>query len=110
MRNRGWLLIGMALACGMTAAAQNETANGTLIVGTIQDPAMMAVMNAEAEIRNSATGYRQRALSDDKGEFRLTNVPPNGMYELVISAPGFAPVKEPIEVRNAPKSVSYTLK
>ncbi|HTA41473.1 MAG TPA: carboxypeptidase-like regulatory domain-containing protein, partial [Bryobacteraceae bacterium] len=85
------------LLLSFAAAAQNAD-TGTLVSGSIQDPAMMAVMNAEAAIRNPATGYRQTVVSDDKGEFRFNNVPPNGMYELTIIAPGFAPVKEPLEV------------
>ncbi len=111
-KSRG-ILIGFVLLRSMGALAQsrdNSTVIGTTVIGTIQDPSQMAVMNAEAEIRDPATGYLQRVASDDKGEFRFANVPPNRMYELVISAPGFAPVKEPVEVRNAPMNLTYTLR
>src|SRR5579863_860152 len=102
--------IGLILLRSIAAFAQTgDNGNGTLVVGSIQDPSQMAVMNAEAEIRNSKTGYSQKVASDDKGEFRFTNVPPNTMYELVISATGFAPVKEPLEVRTYPLSLTYKL-
>lgn len=99
----GTILVPLALL-----AQNGET--GTLVSGTIQDPSMMAVMNAQAEIHNPTTGYRQTVVTDDKGEFRFNNVPPNEMYELTLSAEGFAPVREPLEVRNSPIVLVYTLK
>lgn len=94
----------------IAALAQTSQANGTLVTGTIQDPMMMAVMSAEAELRNPTTGYDQKAETNDKGEFRFADVPPNAMYELTISASGFAAIKEPLEVRNSPMVLIYTLK
>ena len=105
-------LIGVILLRSLAAFAQSgdNTTSGTVVIGSIQDPSQMAVMNAEAEIRNASTGYRQKVASDDKGEFRFTNVPPNAMYELVISASGFASLKEPLEVRDSPISLTYKLR
>ncbi len=102
---------GILLLLPLAVAAQTrEGGTGTLVTGTIQDPDMMAIMNAEAEIRNPATGYKQTVQSDDKGEFRFLNVPPNEIYELTISAPGFAPVSEPVKVRNIPVALTYKLR
>lgn len=87
-----------------------QSINIGTVVGTVRDPSQMLVPNAQAEIRNSATGYKQTAATDETGAFRFTNVPPN-MYDLVISAPGFADLTEPLEVRgSAPMSLTYTLK
>ncbi|MEQ1885551.1 MAG: TonB-dependent receptor [Bryobacteraceae bacterium] len=80
------------------------------VVGTVHDPSNMVVPNAQAEIRNSITGYSQKSQTDETGNFRFNNVPP-AMYELVITAPGFSAVSEPLEVRGSqPIGVSYTLK
>ena len=94
----------------LTVYLSAQTANTSTVVGIVRDPSQMLVPNAQAEIRNSATGYKQTAATDETGAFRFTNVPPN-MYDLVISAPGFADLTEPLEVRSsAPVSLSYTLK
>jgi hypothetical protein len=103
------ILMGLALLRPLAAFAQLSD-SGTMVIGTIQDPSQMAVMNAEAQIRNAETGYSQRVISDNKGEFLFVNVPGNRMYELLISASGFAGIKEPLEVRNTPMSLTYTLK
>lgn len=87
-----------------------QSINSGTVVGTVRDPSQMLVPNAQAEIRNSTTGYKQTAATDENGAFRFTNVPPN-MYDLVISAPGFSDLTEPLEVRgSAPMSLTYTLK
>lgn len=65
--------------------------------------------NAQAQLHNPSTGYHLTVESDDKGEFRFTDVPANGMYELTITAPGFAPIKEPLEVRNSPIVLLHVL-
>ncbi len=94
----------------LTIYLSAQSANTSTVVGIVRDPSQMLVPNAQAEIRNSATGYKQTAATDETGAFRFTNVPPN-MYDLVISAPGFADLTEPLEVRSAaPVSLSYTLK
>jgi hypothetical protein len=100
-----WLL-GFAFACGLLSA---QSINSGTVVGIVRDPSQMLVPEAQAELRNSVTGYKQTAVTDKDGTFRFNNVPPN-MYELVLSAPGFANLTEPVEVRGAvPISLSYTL-
>jgi len=87
-----------------------QSINSGTVVGTVRDPAQMLVPNAQAEIRNSVTGYKQSAATDETGAFRFNNVPPN-MYELTITAPGFSNLTEPLEVRgSAAISLTYTLK
>jgi len=87
-----------------------QSPNAGTVVGTVRDPSQMLVPNAQAEISNSDTGYKQTSVTDETGAFRFTNVPPN-MYHLVISAPGFADLTEPLEVRApVPISLTYTLK
>jgi hypothetical protein len=80
------------------------------VVGTVRDPSQMLVPGARAELANPGTGYKQTATTDDTGAFRFNNVPPR-MYQIIISAPGFSNLSEPLEVRSSvPMSVTYTLK
>jgi hypothetical protein len=93
-----------------SALLQAQSISSGTVIGSVKDPSQMVVPNAQAEIRNSVTGYKQAVTTDETGVFRLNNVPPN-MYELTISAPGFAPLTEPLEVRGSvPLSVTYTLR
>jgi hypothetical protein len=100
------LLLLLALSTFLHA----QSINSGTVVGTVRDPSQMLVPGAQAEIRNSVTGYKQTATTDETGAFRFNNVPPN-MYDLVITAPGFSDLTEPLEVRSSvPMSLTYTLK
>jgi hypothetical protein len=69
----------------------------------------MVVPQTYVEIVNPVTGYKQTVMTDDAGQFRFNNVPPN-MYEIRLTAPGFASKKQPLEVQNsAPISLAFTL-
>ena len=53
---------------------------------------------ATITIINRITDYRQSAVTDSHGEFRLTNIPPNP-YHMEVTAPGFAPYEQDVPVR-----------
>src|ERR1700674_2440774 len=103
----------IALFIGFISASaflNAQPGNSGIVVGTVRDPSQMVIPNAQAEISNSATGYKQTAATDQTGAFRFNNVPPN-MYQLLISAPGFSDLMEPLEVRSStPISLTFTLK
>jgi hypothetical protein len=88
----------MGLLLCSCAAAWAQSIGGGTVTGTVTDPSKMLVPNAQAQLRNTTTGYSQSAATDSAGGFRFNNVPPN-MYELAISAPGFESRKEQVEVR-----------
>jgi len=87
-----------------------QSISGGTVVGTVRDPSQMLVPGAQAELSNPVSGYKQTVTADATGVFRFNNVPPN-MYDIVITAPGFTNLTEPLEVRGSvPVSITYTLK
>jgi len=101
----------MCFAASLLAAFPlfSQSISSGTVIGTVLDPQQMIVMDATAELRNPVTGYKQTATPDTTGAFRFNNVPPN-MYELVLTAPGFAPKTEQVEVRGSvPISLTFTM-
>jgi hypothetical protein len=80
------------------------------VSGTVFDPSKMVVPNAQVQLRNSALGFSRAMGTDMTGAFRFDKVPP-AMYELAITAPGFEPRKEQVEVHDpVPVNLSIALK
>jgi len=97
----------VALIAGLVCEAQSI--NSGTISGTVLDPTQMVIPSAEIELRNPVTGYRQTVATDATGTFRFNNVPPD-MYQISVTADGFAQKRSPLEVRGSvPISVSFTL-
>ena len=108
MNYRNWFLA-MALGAAAPQMFPQSISSGT-VTGTVLDPDKMVVPQASIELRNPVTGYNQAVITDITGAFRFSNVPEN-MYEIRITAPGFAPIREPVEVRSTvPINLSFTLK
>jgi hypothetical protein len=110
MSLRNWLFgLSLALAILISSPLFSQSISGGTVSGTVLDPSQMVVPQTYVEILNPVTGYKQTVMTDDTGQFRFTNVPPN-MYEIRLTAPGFAPKKQPLEVQNsAPMSLAFTL-
>src|SRR5262249_51976276 len=72
--------------CAATAVGQ--VLYGTL-VGTVTDPQQSSVVGAVVSVKNNATGYTVGAKTNDRGTYEIPNIPP-GVYDVKISAPGFA--------------------
>ena len=88
----------------------SQSINSGTVGGTVLDPDQMAVPQAAIALRNPVTGYSQTVATDDTGGFRFNNVP-EGMYEIRVTAPGFASTREPVEVRSSvPINLSFTLR
>jgi hypothetical protein len=101
LRLAGAILIGSPLF--------SQSINSGTVGGTVLDPDKMVVPHAFIELKNPVTGYSQTVSTDDTGGFRFNNVPDN-MYEIRVTATGFAPKREPVEVRSSvPISLSFTL-
>jgi len=108
MISKVFILLAACVLLPISARAQSI--NSGTVVGTVHDPSDMVIPNAQVEISNSITGYKQQAAADETGNFRFNNVPP-AMYQMVITAPGFSNLEEPLEVRGSqPISLTYTLK
>ena len=73
------------ILCGL-AAAQNDRG---VLTGTVQDPAHSVVPAASITVKNTATGALYETKSTDTGSYTVPSLPP-GIYELTVTAPGFA--------------------
>jgi len=95
------------LFCGVPSKAQG---NAGSIEGTVKDPSESSVANATVEISYPVSGYTRTVATGADGSFRFSNVPFN-TYHLVVTASGFAPFTEDIDVRsNVPITVQIGLK
>src|SRR3569832_1495735 len=79
--------------------AQSLGGAGT-VEGVVSDPSGAAVANAEVQIGNSITGYKQQTKTDTTGGFKFSNIPPNP-YHVQVTASGFAAFAQDVAVRTA---------
>ena len=81
-----WVLFSALLVLSISgAAAQTTTAS---LGGTVVDETQAVLPGVELTITNMDTGATRAALSDDRGEYVVRNLPP-GEYELEVQLPGF---------------------
>lgn len=66
----------------------NAQKNYASIIGSIRDLNGALVPNANVVVKNNATGSTRDAVSNNTGEFVVTNLEP-GNYQVTIEAPGF---------------------
>ncbi|MDQ3907068.1 MAG: TonB-dependent receptor [Acidobacteriota bacterium] len=92
-------LLALALVFSSTALAQSLGTAGT-VTGTVVDPNGAVVPNANVTISNAVTGYKRTANAGADGTFRFNDVPPN-TYELTVSATGFQPQQQAVNVRTS---------
>lgn len=98
------LLLAVAVAAPH-AFAQSLGSAGT-VTGVVADPNGAVVPGAVVKIENRLTGYNRTVNTDKDGVFRFNDVPPN-TYQLTVTANGFSPSQERLEVRS---SVPISLK
>src|ERR1700680_2556943 len=110
MSLRNWLFgLSLSFAILISNPLFSQSINSGTVRGTVLDPSQMVVPQTYAEIVNPVTGYTETVMPDDAGQFRFNNVPPN-MYEIRLTAPGFATKSEPLEVQSSvPISLAFTL-
>jgi Carboxypeptidase regulatory-like domain/TonB-dependent Receptor Plug Domain len=84
--------------------------NSTSVTGTVLDPSGAVVPDATVEIHNSVSQFSRSTTTDSKGNFTIPNVPFNP-YHLGVSAAGFAPYAQDVDVRSlVPLNVKVGLK
>ncbi|MFZ3217188.1 MAG: TonB-dependent receptor [Candidatus Acidiferrales bacterium] len=98
-----FFLLGTFLAVPTSRA---QTGNSANMAGTVVDPSGAVVANATVSIHNPVSGYERSTTTDATGSFSFANVPFNP-YHLAVSATGFGPYAEDVEVRS---SVPLSLK
>jgi len=103
MRQRIALFLVCMLALWVGTAqlmAQTETGQ---IAGTVADPSGASVPGATVTVRSVGTGSVRTQPSDSAGVFSITNLQP-GIYEVTVTASGFATFKQNVEVVVGSKS------
>ena len=98
------LLVLGVLSLGIAAEAQ--TSNSAVILGTITDKAGAVVPDANVGLMNTATNETKTTTTNAAGEFVFPNVPP-GTYTLKISKTGFATTTFANIKADVTKSYSY---
>jgi hypothetical protein len=87
-----------------------QLGNAGSIEGVVKDPSGAAVAGAKVEITYGVSGFQRSTATQSDGTFRFTNVPFN-TYHTVVTATGFAPYTQDIDVRSAvPVNVQLALK
>ena len=93
---------------GLSILAQSIGNAGT-IEGIVTDPTDAVIRGSTIEIQNLITGFRRQTTTDDAGNFRFTNIPPN-IYHLHATANGFKEMHQDLTVRTSvPLSLKITL-
>ncbi len=91
------------------AAAQ--TIDTATIRGRIADSNNAVVTGAKVSVINQATGLERDAVTDESGDFTISNLPLTGRYKITASGSGFAEqTKDNIELRaNEAASFEFVL-
>lgn len=90
--------------------AQAQLGSSGSIEGIVKDPSGSVVPGATVEISYPVSGFQRAATTDADGAFKFTNVPFNP-YHLTVTASGFAPFVQDVDVRSAvPVTLQVTLK
>src|ERR1700694_768945 len=83
--------LALAACCG-GLFAQSDTA---VLFGVVTDPSGSSIKGAKVTVRNNATGASRQYISDDRGLFYFTLLPP-GNYEMTTQATGFKQYQDPV--------------
>src|SRR5215467_15388092 len=93
-----------------TGSAKAQLGNSGSIEGTVKDQSGGVVAGVTIEISYPVSGFQRQTITDADGNFKFTNVPFNP-YHLTVTAPGFTPLTQDVEVRSAvPVTVQLSLK
>jgi hypothetical protein len=111
-------LVLMLFATLLTAPLHAQNSRGSLR-GRVQDPSGARIASAKVVAELAGSSVRREATSEDRGEFRLDDLPP-GNYHVNITAAGFADAQanvvvavatvRDIAVTMTPSSVKETVK
>ncbi|HZB87504.1 MAG TPA: TonB-dependent receptor [Terracidiphilus sp.] len=99
--NRGKIfrILSLFLLAFTALGAQAQTGNAGVIRGTVTDPSGAVIPNAAVHLTNSVSGLDRTTTTDATGQFQFANIPFNP-YEVTVTATGFAPSTEGMEIRS----------
>jgi hypothetical protein len=84
----------------LSSVAFAQALSAGTVAGVVLDPNNAVVPSANVTIANPVTGYTRSAVTNSDGTFRFDNVPPNN-YQLSVSASGFGPANQSVNVRTS---------
>jgi len=90
----------VALISMLSSVAFAQALSAGTVAGVVLDPNNAVVPSANVTISNPVTGFTRSATTNSDGTFRFDNVPPNS-YQLSISASGFSPANQAVNVRTS---------
>jgi hypothetical protein len=97
------------LAILLTATLQAQNPRGSLR-GTVQDSTGARIPSAKIIAQLSSSSAQREAVSEDRGEFRLDDLPP-GAYRITVTAAGFASAQAEIVIAVATvRDITVTMK
>jgi Carboxypeptidase regulatory-like domain/TonB dependent receptor len=103
------LAISTSLLLVLVTALHAQSPRGTLR-GAVQDMTGARIHEAKIVVKAVDSALRREAVSEDRGEFRLDDLPP-GNYQIVVSAAGFAPAEAGVSIAvSSVREVTVTLK
>jgi hypothetical protein len=106
-RQTAFVLTLIALFLAATLYAQNPRGS---LRGTVQDATGARIASAKVVAQLSGSSIQREAASEDRGEFRLDDLPP-GNYRVTITASGFAPAQADVAVAVANvRDITVTMK
>ncbi len=81
------------------ALGSHAQGNAGIVHGTVTDPSGAVIPNATVHLTNEVSQLDRTAFTDATGQFDFSNVPFNP-YRIDITAKGFAPLSQSIEIRS----------
>ncbi|MGA3136716.1 MAG: TonB-dependent receptor [Terracidiphilus sp.] len=82
-----------------TLYASAQSGNAGTVRGTVTDPSGAVIPNATVHLTNDVSGLDRTASTDALGQFVFSNVPFN-LYQVKVSAKGFAFLSQNLEIRS----------
>src|SRR5579863_717521 len=81
------LVLGLGVLAGLrTASAQSPAGS---LRGAVEDQTGGRIAGALVVVQTTAPALKRETRSDDKGEFRMNELPP-GVYQVTVQAQGFS--------------------
>jgi len=110
-QKRRWAALVIALLLPLAASAEDgqSAANSSALYGTVLDATGAVVVGATVKIHNPVSGLERTTQTNTTGGFVFQNVPFNP-YHLTITAQGFVPFKQDVELRSiVPVTLTFNL-
>ena len=90
----------LGFLCATLSAPAAQNGNSATVHGTVTDPSGAVIPGATVTVSNTVSGLNRTIQSDATGQFEVGNLPFN-TYNVMVSAPGFAALKQNITLRSA---------